>query len=73
MTCRLCCSPEVTSRALPIELYAQDGTPVRRIPQATFHTCGRCGAGWYDVGAEEGPGVPIVEPAVPMYDASDDD
>lgn len=73
MTCPLCQSNEVTSRALPIELYDDAGVPIRRIPQATFHTCGRCGAGWYDTSAADGPGVPILEPAVPVYDASDDD
>ncbi len=70
--CPLCNAADVTSRRLPIDLYDHAGAPVRRIPQAIFHTCGCCGAGWYDEGADAGPGVPIVEPVVPVYDASDD-
>ena len=72
MACPMCSAPDVTRRRLTIDLYDQAGMPVRRIPQATFHTCGRCGAGWYDEGAETGPGVPIPEQAMPVYDASDD-
>ena len=71
MPCRVCYSPGVTSRPVPIELYEGD-TPVRRIPQAPFHTCQRCGASWYAEGADAGPSVPLPTPAAPVYDASDD-
>ena len=72
MACPICNHPTVTARSIPLELYGQDGTPLWRIPQAQWQTCGRCGAGWYPEGTEHLPQVPIPEHVVPAYDASDD-
>ena len=72
MPCPVCSYETITTKALPLELYGQDGAPPWRIPQAQWQTCGRCGASWYEDSADAGTGVPIPESVVPVYDASDD-
>lgn len=70
MACPICGHDVVTTRALPLEVYAQDGTPMHRIPEAIFCTCQTCGAGFYEDGWEHLPHVPITPQASapPLYD-----